>query len=210
MVPAKNLTIHAEHIPEKLNSQADSESRRNLDSSDWRLDTKVFATLMLKLGPCNIDLFAARHNSQLKRFYSYRPNTAAETTDALTQSWKQLTPYAFPPFVLIGRFLQKIRQEAVYQAILIAPLWCSQPWFPVLLESLMDYPILLPQNQTLLTNPKGESHPLMGQNSLQLVAWKVSGRESTAKIFQTRLTDFCAQPGEKEQRRTTQQPGIIG
>ena len=34
----RNLTIHAEHIPGKLNNRADAESRRNLDSSDWRLD----------------------------------------------------------------------------------------------------------------------------------------------------------------------------
>ena len=30
----RNLTIHAEHIPWKPNNRADSESRRNLDSSD--------------------------------------------------------------------------------------------------------------------------------------------------------------------------------
>ena len=206
----RNLTIHAEHIHGKLNNRADSESRRNLDSSDWRLDVSVFNALMLKMGPCDVDLFAARHNAQLKRFYSYRPDPAAEATDALAQTWKQLTPYAFPPFVLIGRFLQKLRQDAVHQAVLIAPLWRSQPWFPILLERLIDYPRLLPQNQTLLTNPKGESHPLINQNSLQLVTWRVSGRDSTVRIFQKRLSTFCAEPGEKERRKATLQPGIIG
>ena len=152
---------------------------------------KLFTTLMLKLGPCNVDLFAARHKAQLKRFYTYRPDPAAEATDAPTQSWKQLTPYAFPPFVLISRVLQKIRQEAVYQAILIAPLWRSTPWFPVLLERLMDYPVLLPRHFW------GELHPLIGQNSLQLVAWKGSGRESTVKIFQMKLSNFWSKGTEK-------------
>ena len=45
----RNLTVHAEHIPGKLNNRADAESRRNLDSSDWRLDSKVFSALMLKM-----------------------------------------------------------------------------------------------------------------------------------------------------------------
>ena len=73
----------------------------------------------------------------------------------------------------------------------------------------MDYPIPLPQSQTLLTNPKEEFHPLISQTSLQLVAWKVSGKESIVKRFQKRLLT-CAQPGEEEQRRATQRPGIIG
>ena len=74
--------MHAEHILGKLNNRADAESRRNLDFSDWRLDSKMFSALMLKMGPCDIDLFAARHNAQLKRFYSYRPDPAVEAMDA--------------------------------------------------------------------------------------------------------------------------------
>ena len=165
---------------------------------------------MEKMGPCDVDLFAARHNAQLERFYSFRPDPAAEGTDALTQTWKNLTPYAFPPFMLIGRVLQKMQQEAVHQAVIIAPVRRCQSWFPVLLESLADYPILLPQIQTLLTNPMGEFHPLVSQNSLQLAAWKVSGREQIVKTFQKRLLTFCVQPGGKEQRKATQQPGIVG
>ena len=129
----------------KLYNQADLKSCRNLDFSNWRLDSRVFTALVQRMGPCDVDLFAARHNAQLKRLYSYRPDPAAETTDALSQTWKQSTLYAFPPFVLIGRVLQKIKEE-IHRVVLIAPLWRSQPWFPVLLESVMDYPILLPQN----------------------------------------------------------------
>ena len=44
----RNLTIHVEHIPEKLNNR---ESCQNLYSSDWKLDTKVSAAIMLKMDP---------------------------------------------------------------------------------------------------------------------------------------------------------------
>ena len=37
-------------------------------------------------------------------------------------------------------------------------------------------PILLPSYQGLLTNPKREVHPLSKNQSLRLVAWKVSGK----------------------------------
>ena len=100
-------------------------------------------------------------------------------------------------------------EDTVHRVVLLAPLWRSQPWFPVLFESLMDYLILLPQNQTLLTNPKEEFHPLISQNSLQLVAWKVLGKIEAVNMFQKRLLT-SAQHGEKEQKRVTQQPGIIG
>ena len=76
----KNLTIHAEHIPGRLNTTADMESRRKMDSSDWRLSPEIFCVLMQRLGPCNIDLLAARHNTQLERFFSFRPDPQAEAT----------------------------------------------------------------------------------------------------------------------------------
>ena len=36
----------------------------------------------------------------------------------------------------------------------------TRPWWPVLLESLIQPPLLLRQSQSLLTNPMGDSHPL--------------------------------------------------
>ena len=47
----------------------------------WRPAEKVNFTPC-----CDVDLFAARHNTQLERFYSFCPDPAAEATDALTQT----------------------------------------------------------------------------------------------------------------------------
>ena len=91
--------------------RADTESRSLHHSSDWKLDPAVFRKLTSKWGLCTIDLFAARHNTQLPRFYSFRPDPDAEAFDALAQNWKGEKPYAFPPFILIGRFLQKLKQD---------------------------------------------------------------------------------------------------
>ena len=73
----------------------------------------------------------------------------------------------------------------------------------------MDYPILLPQTRTSITNPRGELHPWMRLGRLQLVAWKVSGRES-ATIFQRSLLSSCPQHGGKGLRRATVQDGNAG
>jgi len=46
----KNLTIHAEHIPGRLNTTADRESRRKVDSSDWRLNPEIFLYSHAEIG----------------------------------------------------------------------------------------------------------------------------------------------------------------
>ena len=87
----------AEHIPGRENVGADSESRRGADPSDWMLLPEVFQEIYHRLGPLDIDLFAACHNSQLPRFYSYRLDPLAEAVDALGQKWSMLHPYAIHP-----------------------------------------------------------------------------------------------------------------
>ena len=41
---------------------------------------------------------------------------------------------------------------------------------PTLLTKLIDLPILLPNFKNIITNPVGETHPLVEQNSLHLAA----------------------------------------
>jgi len=119
---ARNLTIHAEHIPGCENIQADMESRRSVDPSDWCLNRTIFKSLEAKWGPFDVDLFAAHHNKQLERFFSFRPDPQAEAIDALAQPWTNLRPYAFPPFILLGRIIRKIWQENVKEVVVITPI----------------------------------------------------------------------------------------
>ena len=49
-------------------------------------------------------------------------------------------PYTFPPFVLIPCCVSKLLEEVT--ATSIAPVWLSLIWFPQLLKSLIDLPIL--------------------------------------------------------------------
>ena len=175
--------MHAEHIPGQKNVEADAESWRALDQSDWMLNQEIFQALEMKWGPFDVDLFAARHNKQLRRFFSFRPDPEAEAVDALAQPWTNIRPYAFPPFILLGRCLQKIRQEGVQEIVIIAPVWQGQPWFSPLIESLIDLPALLLQTHNLHTNPTGDPHPLVVRNRLYLAAWRLSGVQSRTREF---------------------------
>ena len=60
------------------------------------------------LGPCQVDLFATRLNNQFPRYVSWRSDPFALATDAFQIFWLNLKGYAFPPFSLVGRCLQKL------------------------------------------------------------------------------------------------------
>ena len=83
-----------------------------------------------------MDLFATRLNNQLGRYVSWRPDPFAVATDAFAISWQGEVGYAFPPFALIGKCLQKVRQEKC-TVVLVTPVWDAQPWYPVLLDLLI-------------------------------------------------------------------------
>ena len=91
-----------------------------------------------------------------------------------------------PPFSLIGMCLSKMRCEKVPELILIAPVWPTQPWYPVLKETSFREVILLPPLSNLLQNVWEEPHPLLVKGSLTLAAWTVSGLTSRTREFQSR------------------------
>ena len=207
---SRGITIKAEHIPGRENHEADSESRKGTESSDWMLHPDIFRELDCKWGRFDVDLFVARHNAQLPRFFSYHLDPLAEAVDALSQPWINLCPYAFPPFILLGRVLQKIWREKVRQVVLIAPVWPNQHWYPLLLESASDRPVALPQLPDLLTDPAGENHSLIEDNRLRLAAWRVSGLESVRENFQRGLLASSKPLGDQGQRNLTAVHGGSG
>ena len=85
------------------------------------------------------------------------------------KNWVEVKGYAFPPFALIGRCLRKLQDQEDSHLVLVAPVWKSQPWYPLLLHLCVASPILLPQYSGLLSR-QGEIHPL---TNLQLAGWPI-------------------------------------
>ena len=118
--------------------------------TEWKLDSDVFERISTYWGRPSIDLFAFRLNFQLRPFVSWKPDPEAFAIDALSISRKEQNFYAFPPFAVINRVLQKAEQDQAH-GIIFVPLWTTQTWFPRLLHMLIDYPLLLPCHPQLLT-----------------------------------------------------------
>ena len=176
----KHLYIIAQHVPGKKNVVADEESRKMIDHNDWQLNPTIIQPL---IKGCQIDLFASRLTRQLKSYVSWRPDLRAIHVDAFTMDWRNLRAYAFPPFNLIAAVLHKTRREMA-TLVLIAPLWSAQPWWPLLMDLVIDYPVYLGNNPNLLTDvshPKAV-HPLFP--ALKLAVWTISGDSSKQQAFQ--------------------------
>ena len=95
--------------------------------------------------------------------------------DAFTIEWAKLNFYAFPPFSLIQRCVQKIQMDQA-TGILVAPLWPTQTWFTPLLQLLHKPPWVFNQHpDKILSYPHYRTHPIP---RLRLIVCPISGNPS--------------------------------
>ncbi len=80
------------------------------------------------------------------------------------------------PLHLLSLALRKvIREEA--QVIAILPWWPRRGWFPLVLQLLVDLPVMLPERDSLLLALDGTEFPL------RLATWRLSGDLSAAEAL---------------------------
>ena len=173
----RNIWLSAAHIPGKLNVSADAESRNFKMETEWMLSTSEFALMCNHFSfiDLEIDIFASRINSQLPVYVSWRSDPGAKFVDAFTSNWADFTFYAFPPFSLIGKVLQKVIQDKA-SGIIVVPKWCTAHWWPTVLKLSTLPCFYFSRGKQILHQP---SHPLLIHplhRKLQLVAFHLSGK----------------------------------
>ena len=101
------ITLLAKHIPGERNALADLLSRMDkIVHTEWTLLHSVFKALCMVWDTPNLDLFATRLNNRLPVFVSPMADPLAMDVDAM--SWRGMYAHAFPPFVMLGRVLEKV------------------------------------------------------------------------------------------------------
>ena len=171
----KNIWLSAAHIPGKINYEADRASRRHDHSMEWMLQRSLFLSILTHYDYMpTIDLFASRINKQLVNYVSFKPDPDAKAVDAFTFTWSNLKFYAFPPFSVIQRVMQKIKQDKA-RGIVILPDWPTQSWYPMMRRLLIQPPFHLPRGKRSVSLPSHpqQIHPL--HNKLRLMACLLSG-----------------------------------
>lgn len=170
----RNIWLFASYIASSENYEADKASRTQASlDTEWSLSQSFFKQIISEFGHPDIDLFASSFNHKCKKYVSWKPDPDSLAVDAFTLQWNKFTCfYAFPPFSLILRTLNKVIADKA-EGILVVPWWPSQPWYP-LFEKLKQKEIYLGPNDNLLFSPFRDQHPLA--KSLILVAAKLSPR----------------------------------
>ena len=65
---SRGIKIATEYLSSKLNIIADREFREKVDSSEWKLDPKVFQRPVQLIGNPVVELFVSRLNHQLPQY----------------------------------------------------------------------------------------------------------------------------------------------
>lgn len=175
---ARNIVVFASYIESAVNKEADKESRRLKPETEWQLAAYAFRKITANFGNPDIDLFADRNNTKCENFVSWGRDPEAVGVDAFTISWRTYYFYAFPPFALILRVLQKIINDKT-EGILVVPFWPTQPWYPVFTSLLSEDPLYFKPDINLLISLDRTHHPLWSQ--LTLVAGRLSSRDLHGK-----------------------------
>ena len=148
---------------------------------EWALSKEYFQEIVSVYPELNIDLFARRLNNQLDVYCLWKPDHGCTNVDAFSIDWSNFNFFAFPPFGLIARCVQKISQVKA-KRILLIPVWPTQTWFPLVLQVLYNQPWIFKPSANLLRHAHfKEPHP--PHKSLHLMVSSLSGTPSHSKTF---------------------------
>ena len=188
---AHAVTLVARYLPGKANVLADQLSRRGqVIGTEWSLHPEVTKEIFRLLGTPTLDLFATSLNKKLPLYCSLVPDPMAAMEDAFVHPWDGLEVYAFPPFALIRRVLNRLMSADQCRMILVALLWPHREWFADLLSLLVAQPLGLPQWPRLLKQPLSSVFHT-GVHVLNLHAWKLSSVSSEQRAFREGLRQKC-------------------
>ncbi|XP_044594888.1 uncharacterized protein LOC123272255 [Cotesia glomerata] len=134
---ARRNFLFASYILSEENTEADSLSRLSNDDAEWELADFAFKMIVSRFELPDVDLFATKLNKKCACFCSRFPDAEAMEIDAFTISWSKFRFYAFPPFAMILKVINKIKVEKA-SGIVVVPNWPNQPWYPLFLDLLEE------------------------------------------------------------------------
>ena len=209
----RNIWLSVFHIPSHMNFRADRLSRlKNTntcsvsklkkkchDDMEWALEQEIYQRISDKMGHSEVDLFASAKNYKHKLYISYIPDYGAIAVNAFSILWNYKLHYAFPPFSIIGRVLQKMCEDKA-EIILVAPLFPSQPWFPQILQQISGPSFVLPKTAQILYLPGTKrKHRL---TTMRLGAFKLSGNALLVQEYRKKLQISSCSLGDQQQQNS--------
>jgi hypothetical protein len=100
---------------------------------EWVLAQSQADEWMNLFQPCTVDRFADGATTRLPRFNSPYPCRGCEAVDTFTTTWAGECSWVNPPWRLLPKIAQRLRHEPDAAAVILAPHWPTQIWWPVLM-----------------------------------------------------------------------------
>ena len=170
-----------------MNVETDREFRQTRDSREWKLNSYIFRELI------QINLVHLLENRSFQSGQSCFSNILASQVYL-----------CFSPFCTHSTGFSESKQDLCL-VVTITPAWTG-PWnFLGPLKTFVKYPLLLPALKDLLKSLAGKLNPLLMQNPLQLMGWKISGRTYLQKEYQRGLPTLSQTIGKHLQSSITNQ-----
>lgn len=129
---------------------------------------------------------------------SYLPNPNAFAVDAFSMTWTNECVYLFFLHLVYWiEFYRKSRDQA--EAVLVAPLWPTQMWFPKLLTLIVEQFFILPAVTDILIMPTDpqRQHPL---RKMRLGCFRLSGKPLQSENYRKTLLKLSSLPGDHQLR----------
>ena len=191
-----NIELMPQFIAGEKNVVADALSRKGqVLPTEWTLHQQVCDQLWRLWGQPQVDLFATSLNKRLPNYMAPHADPQAIAVDAFLQDWSNGDHYAFPPFAVIRKVINKFRNSQNCRMTLIAPWWPQREWFPDLLSLVVEEPRLLPLRRDLLRQPLGRAvHSNLPM--LHLTAWRLSTVSLDFASSQARSRNRFTGPGD--------------
>lgn len=125
-------SLHPTWVPREENVAAD-ELSKSPDADDYGLTRDAFRRFCTWFGVSpSIDLFASFVSAQCERFFTRGLSPGGIGVDAFLHSWSEdVCLYCFPPVPVLGRVFRRLLDDGRRCAVIILPVWPSQPWWPL-------------------------------------------------------------------------------
>jgi len=149
LLDTNSIQLRPRYIRSAANIWADALSRE-LDTSDWQLNPKLFRYMDKLWGPHTIDRFASMENAMVPRYNSRWLDPRSEGVDSLRFSdadWRAENNWANPPWELLEDLVLKLKRSRA-PATVVVPAWQHTAWFQQL-QGMASEMILYPPSRDI-------------------------------------------------------------
>ena len=175
--------------------------------ADWSLKDSVARKIFARFGTPDIDLMASQASRKVPRFISWsRADSEAVALDSLSSGvrwniWE--LPYLFPPFSLIGKCLQKIREEQVQRIIVVLPWIPDSTHLGTAFKMLLRPPVRLSHTKALVTDLV-TGQPPQGWKRRHLITCLLTGMQTSCRTLSKLMPSTTSRcPGGQERNPLT-------